>query len=228
MNNIDDNKKMLEKVKIEYSKIIKIVLVIIIVIALLFSIKFIYVFNVLKRNLKAELSLGNNYKIIYNEIHGDSKQEIQVYCKEDLKMIVSKTDDDSVSYSIPNENRYMTLYNINLKEKTYKKYENAMDLLFESYFKYFNTIRLTKIEDISLLKTSLEYINKIGREEYEGKNYIVLQNNGYKYWIDPETYYMKIKKYEDQITEYITIEKNTVTDKDMKIPDLSDYQEISN
>lgn len=225
MNNIDDNKEKLKKVKIEYSKIIKIILVIIIVIAVSFMIKFIYVFNVLKRNLKAESNFGNNYKIIYNEIHGDSKQEIQVYCKDDLKMIVIKTD-SNVSYCIPNERNYMDEYNLNLEEKTYRTYKNFADLPFESYYEYYTIMRVAKIENTNLLKTAFEYINKIGKEEYNAKKYIVLTNNGYKYWVDPETYYIKRKKYEDQITEYITIEKNTVTDKDIKIPDLSDYQEI--
>ncbi len=224
MNNIN-NKEELKKVKITYSKIIKIILVIILIIALLFMFKFIYVFNVLKRNQKAELSLGNNYKIIYNEIYGDSKQEIQVYCKEDFKMIVTKTD-SNVSYCIPNERNYVDEYNINLKEKTYRNYKNLADLPFESYYEYYVVMRVSKIGEASLLKTAFEYINKIERERYDGKNYIVLKNNGYKYWIDPETYYIKRKKYEDQITEYITIEKNTVTDKDMEIPDLSNYQEL--
>lgn len=238
------NIKELEKVRRKYLKlrntiltILGIIIAIIIVILIIFLYKYFPISKILKTNVMADL--GDNCKITY--YHNDEKTPIRIiYINDGLfKSVVPVISDAGKGAFINMGN--IDGYNYIINEidwndevesvKTYRKikvsdelpewYDETKINLLEGFYSGYPKIRF-----IDVAKFIIEEKGRIEREEYNGKEYIVLRRNKYaKAYINPETKLVEkivggTDQYKDEIN--IVIEKNAVTE-EIKLPDLTEY-----
>lgn len=219
--NIENNEDV-KKIKSKYKRIIKSASIILIIILLIFLINFIRTYSEFSKILKTNIAanLGENYKVItYTD--GNS---VHTYCKNGVKKIIRNIGKPSEIITIQTKDKS---YAIAESTKTYWDVQfthnevNKIDLISsifcdEEYLTPKDFIRVMLTEKV-----------KIDKEEYNGKDYIILNIDMIKIWVNPDTYYIEREIRFGEETQRI-IEKNVVTDKDVEIPNLEgyEYQEI--
>jgi len=216
-----ENNKEVKQIKKKYKKLKDILLIIIFIILVLLIINFIHDFIIFEKVVKnnAFVYLGENYKITSE----DNGQERIIYYKDGVrKGITRNKNNEVVSF---NDIAYLIMHD----EKQY--YTNDEMMLLhgsndgkENLFMYMGWSE-ESLDKIDILKTMITSFVRVGKEEYKGKQYITVQMNMYKIWVNPDTYYIEKENLDGQIGEK-TIEKNVVTDEDMQVPDLTEYKEI--
>lgn len=213
----------LEEVKTKYKNIIKTIIFLIILLVVFLVIKLIYTYNVVSRVFYSnyKIDFGDNYKIT---VYKGTEKKIQdiTYCKDNIRKIVRNLDEtECVIYCTKDK-----IYSIWPDSKAYECYDNSTK-------EDINKITLINYYAIGIngptskdIWDFIKYGNiRIGKEIDNNKEYITIQDDAYKLWVDKETYLIKKEKLNGQITENL-IEKDIVTDEDIKMIDLSEYSEI--
>lgn len=211
-----ENNEEVKKVKRQYKKILKIVLVILAICLVVVLINFIRIYLGFSKIMKANVAvdLGNNYKITTYEFGFP----VYVYFKDNVKKTVRNEGKDNEFIIYQTED---TAYGIMPKTKRYFDVElirsvNESDLIASmmwdrDYIDLKNFVRLMFTESV-----------KLGKEEYNGKDYITLTIDMIKLWANPETYYVeKELRHGEEISRII--EKDVIKDKDLEIPNLEEY-----
>lgn len=214
---MNDVNKELENVKSKYKKIIKIIVLLIILLIIFFSTKLIYTYNIISKILYTNynVDLGNNYKLT---VYKGKDREIEsiTYYKNNVKKTILNNDENHVGFCTNDK-----IYSIWKDSKVYECYDNPeKDNKKVSFINYYSLgINGPTSKDVWEF---ILYNNIKIQNEAEFK---VIEMNPYKLWVDKETYLIKKEKLWEQVREYI-VEKDVVTDEDIKLIDLSDYKEI--
>ncbi|MBP3596745.1 MAG: hypothetical protein J6J60_05035 [Clostridia bacterium] len=211
-----ENNEEVKKVKKQYKKIIKISLIILVICLGLFLINFIKTYLTFSKIMKSNIAinLGDNYKITTYEVG----VPVYVYFKDNVKKTVRNEGKDNEFIIYQTEDK---TYGITPKTKRYFDIElrrgvNEIDLISsmmwdKEYLDFKNFVRVMFTESV-----------RIGKEEYNGKDYITLTIGMIKLWVNPETYYVeKELRYGDETLRII--EKDVVKDGDIEIPNLEEY-----
>ncbi len=171
----------------------------------------LYLQNIVKKNLG--INLGNNYKLtrtsgnytttiyykdgIYNHIYSDNQKSI--YAKNE------------------------EIYQVDYLTKTYQKIELNSFLQPHVSLSLFNYFYFGEDEESlsfkSLLTTVYQANVKLSSETIHQQKYLTVSLKAFneKLWIHPDTYYIEKENMDGQITEQ-KLEKNVVTDEDIKTP----------
>ena len=164
-----------------------------------------------------EYDVGNNYKLISRSADGTInellyKDGIGCYNANNKGFIWE--DSNSKYMIIPEDKTYLSL------DKSAPPFGIAnTDITISSYF-------LTESgEKVNLFKTIFFNNIDIHEEKYGEYQCYVILYEGQKIWVDKETLFIIRNDYKGQSTEF-KVEIGTVTEKDIKLPDLSKYTEI--
>ena len=211
-----ENHEEVKVIKKQYKKMRNIILICLSIFIILFAIKFLHDFVIIHKVLKVNYAdLGDNYKITFYENQLQTPRYI--YYKDGI-----------TKYLLPNapSNIVITkdgyLYVIQTEKKTYTKFENVLGNskgVSLSYMSFGVDMDIQHILQFMILERC-----KVSKEEYKNQNYITLQFGMYKMWINPTTYYVEKEIFSGQVTEKV-IEKNVVTEEDIKMPNLEGYTE---
>lgn len=223
-NNDEKVLKKLEKQYTLYINIIKFIVFVALFILIIFLFKFCYTYIIVSKliNANAGIDLGNNYKITMDiswDLNGkEEKKSVVTFYKDNIKIEESLLDlknyyTPDFCYSVydsPEGTKYETLENQEDYQKT--------TLWGSSEFK--DEPSMKAIYVFQLIKSNVKI-----RHENLGKQKCLTLTlvSGNKFWFDNESL-LFVKNENSTITTLITIEKNVVTDEDVKLPDLSKYE----
>lgn len=220
-----NNQEELEKVKKQYNnyiKIIKIICVIILIVLGIILIKNIYRFVIVNKIVNANVcvDLGDNYKVTFYDIETNQKNYI-LYYKNNIK---KENTEDCQTFYTPKG-----MYVFFETNKVYSFNSDDVFILMSSLKNNFLTSEMfadERILKLNVIKSMMNKKYKIGKEEFQGEEYVTLDRGYYKYWLEKENYILKFKKTADKI-EKIEIEKNVVTDEDIALPNLNEYEKMN-
>lgn len=167
-------------------------------------------------NHNVNYEIGNNYKFITKS--GTYTQEL-IYKDGNGYLKVNK----DAGYWEDSNTKYMLLLN-DKKYLVLDKFEGPIGMA-DSTISIGAYILLGDVENFNLFKSVLTTNFDIHEEEYGTHQCYVILFDGHKIWVDKETMFILRQDYEGQTTEFF-VEIGTVTDKDIALPDLSNYTEI--
>lgn len=217
-------KDELEKVKSEYNKYIKIIKVLIIIFAIIGSI--ILVKNIFKLGIAFKLVQNNvwmdlvdNYKItVYDE---KTNEVIQTtYFKNNTTRVISGMTEHFITsdyldyWIVPEEKEYSII-----SEPFVKVIYNKKASLFVPGGSFSNEIYQKKVSIEEIMEHKL-YI-----EKYNDKQYIVSDLGYNKYYFDLNDFIVKYETRGNNLNRY-EIQTNIVTDEEVTLPDLSNYEKM--
>lgn len=223
---VEENKK--QNKQIDYLKrykrkmtILKSLIGIVVVCLVLFLGIKIYQWNLLSKifDHNVEYDVGNNYKLISRNADGTTIELLHKdgigYYNANNKGII--WEDSNSKYMIINENKtYLAL-----DKDTPPIGLTDTNITISAYF-------LTESSDKAYLFKTIFFNNiDIHEEEYGEHQCYVILFEGQKLWVDKETLFIIRNDYNGQSTEF-NVEIGTVTEDDIKPPDLSEYTEIRN
>ncbi len=232
------NIKELEKAKKKYLRLRNTVLIILgifLIILLSFFYKSIKISKILKDNIIADL--GDNCKVsfyyndetIANQIiyinNGLIKNVTPIITDVGLGELIIIGTIDGYNYIINdmmwNGEATKTYTKIKIDEIELEGYDITKINLLESFYS-----GSYKVSFLDVAKFIIEDKGRIEKEEYNGKEYIVLRRGEYaKCYINPETGLVEKMvggNDKNRTEKKIVIEKNAVTE-EIKLPDLSEY-----
>lgn len=219
----EEYKEEITTLKKKIKRIRIIILSIILLVVVLFIGNFTYTYNIYKKMLEhnVEYEINDNYKrTVIN------KGKVTTYYYKDGKYKMSNDFNNVVMWKDKDES-----YFINNETKTYFKDVGVMKKDITEYSKLYNLNYFMMLrEDINFKNVALMVLlerPKVKREEYNNVKYIVLSEDAYKYWINPETFFVEREGCDGDITE-TKIEKGVVTDRDVEKPNLTGYTFIEN
>lgn len=214
-------KEELNKVETKYKRLRKTVLIIILLILVIVLINISYKFIILRKTVdnNININVGSNYKLT----RGSEKQIVTTYVKDGIiKAIYDNKDFEHHKLITLVEGNTFHQIIISEQDKTYSKFEN------ENVVPVVNTVNLSshfwattdyKVTNISLLKEILKGRIEIKNVEYNGKKcYKIIDDTIYA-TVDKETFRILNDNGYD-----CKLEIGVVTDEDIKIPDLSEYE----
>ena len=201
--------------------ILKSVIGLVIIFILVFLGIKIYQWNLLSKifDHNVEYEIGNNYKLISKNADGTITELFYKdgYCYYNVNNKGIIWEGPNSKYMIiPNDKTYLTL-----DKSTPPTGLADATITIGDYF-------LTdSSEKVNLFKTILTNNIDIHEEQYGEHQCYVILFGGQKLWIDKETLFIIRNDYNGQSTEF-DIEIGTVTDDDVKMPDISEFTEIKN
>ncbi len=207
-----------EEVKIIKSKYKKMRLTILLILLtiLLFSIgnlliTALQVQNILQKNVAVDL--GNNYKLTRTY---DNRNTNITYYKDGIYHCVF-SDHKYGLYRKDNE-----IYNVMYETKEYQKSDLEDLFVYPSYVNLLNYLSVSK-EFVGSLKDIMLFVCqdnvKLHSEVINNQNYLVteIKASGSKWWVNTNTYLVEKEEHQGHIVEQ-KVEKNVVTDDDIKAP----------
>ena len=222
---IDENKK--QNKQIDYLKrykrkmtIFKSLIGIVAICLISFLAIKIYQWNLLSKifDHNVEYDAGNNYKLISRNADGTT---IELFYKDGIGYYNANNkgfiweDSNSKYMIIPEDETYLVL------DKSSPPIFADNKITIGAYF-------LTESgEKVNLFKTIFFNNIDIHEEEYGEYQCYVILFEGQKLWVDKETLFIIRNDYNGQSTEF-NVEIGTVTESDIKLPDLSEYTEFKN
>lgn len=213
----------LKNIKKKYKNYLKFIFIILLLLFIFFVIKFIYTYNIVSKILYTnyKVDLGDNYKItVYRG--KEKKIESTTYYKNNVRKIVKDMDGTvQIGYCVDDK-----IYSIWPNSKVYEYYKNeSEDEIKKISFINYHSIGINEPISNDVWDFVKNGKIKIGKEIEENTEYITMQSDAYKLWVDKETYLVRKEKLWGQITEKV-IEKDVVTDEDVEMMDLSEYEEL--
>lgn len=212
-----NNKQELEKLETKYNKyigIIKKILLIIIFVCIILLVRYGYVYSLMYNTIEANNSdkSKENCKITYSYTYKNEENNstIIVYCKDGIS--VMKVEDFFTEYYIDN--------------KKYSIYDTAIGKTYSiNDFENRNFETITTWERLLVVfnQTNSCFNANIDHEVLNGEKCITLEKNNEKNWYNAENYLL-VKKEEDKYTLDMKYENEVVTDEDISLPDLSEYE----
>lgn len=202
------NNKILKKVL----TILLFVVILIVIVAIgMFSYKVIVVKKIMDNNV--DVYLGNNYKIIKTFKDGNETKEEIIYYKDGIakqsaangKNCILRDENSVYIYSM-DEMKYYDLGNETIGVNLNENYNLLMNVMLSK----------EDVDSISkIIKLITDYGFSVGKNEVDGKEYIVLSINddAFDIYINKDTYICEMCQGETQ-----KVEVGTVTDEDMKRP----------
>ena len=213
----ENNKEELEKLETKYNKyigIIKKILLIIIFVCIILLVRYGYVYSLMYKTIEANNfdKSKENCKITYSYTYKNEENNstIIVYCKDGIS--VMKVEDFFTEYYI--DNKKYSIYDTEIV-KTYS----------------INDFENINFETITTWERLLAVFNQansclnanIGYEDLNGEKCITLEKNKEKNWYNAENYLL-VKKEEGNYILDMKYENGVVTDEDISLPDLSEYE----
>ena len=198
-------------------KIIIIVVIIIVILIILFSIKFYKINKII--NLIEENNKKLNYSYIDEDILENNFSRLFKHKGNILINITCEDVNDYIYYDLKSK----IVYNIDNENKVY--YKRTIDINDELKFPFYEFLT----SDHSL-KNKLKLVFEWKLTNYDNDRYEITTKDNYKIIFDKNTGIalrvtnMNPDKRTDKVVK--DFEYNSVTDDDVKLPDLSEYKEI--
>lgn len=211
---IKGSEEEVKKIKSSYKKLRRTILLILLFIVIVYMgnllITALRVQNVLQNNVAVDL--GNNYKFI-RTFNGRTNV---TYYKDGICNNVF-SDGKYGLYKKDNE-----IYQVMYETKEYQKINSENFLNISSTVSLLNYVAMDK-EYVDSLKDMIIFVYqanvKFDTETINSQKYLVIEMKafGEKLWINADTYLVEKEDMQGQVTEQ-KIEKNVVTDEDIKAP----------
>lgn len=212
MKKVENNNPEVKEIKAKYTKLRKNILIILLVLLVIFlvslSIKTLKIQSLFRANLSE--TLGDNYKMTRTDNGGSV-----IYFKDGIKLQRNREIAGTLSYEGKG-------YVINYETKEYWEIPLEVSIFTRENMVVSNCMSL-KSEDVNSFfkmawyviyaRMDLETENINGKECYT----ISADNSSMKIWFDKESKFIVREGYSGNIAD-ITIELETVTDEDMKLP----------
>ena len=223
--------KELEETKKKYLKFRDIIILILIIIFIVYSILILYKYFMIKKIWKANVGtdLGGNYKItIYRD--EDEKPDEYVYYRDGIKKYISENDEGQMhTFEIVTKNK---IYFINDETKTYFTINAEDNNYYPEKINMFNYTGIFEDDEeskFSIIDVIKDNTTKISKEGYDGKEYIVFEQNNNKMYLNLDTYIAEVIKrtYSGGNTLLrMKTEIGAVTEK-LELPDLEGYTDTT-
>lgn len=227
------NKEELENIKKQYNKymkFIKFVFLIILIALIIFILSFLYKLFIVNKFMDANIieDSTEGYKVTYyNDDTGEIlttryfKNRVQKYTYDDSDIYFTP-EGTYISTILNNEKAYHFQENILGNESS--KYLDISDAYYGTSYIYNKTnSKIRRFISISRNPNQL----KIRFENYKGNKYITIDQENFKYWLNPKTYVVCfIKTTSPKMMSRIEIEKGTVADEEIALPDPNIYKII--
>lgn len=197
-------------------KIVGIILAILLIILLIYCIRNIAIFNSFSK-----VQNVSNYAYAYTQ--GELVTEI--YCKDGISKEIWKDSDEIIAITWYNSHTKEAI-NINEKNKTAKKYISDRSQIFPVAEKIIETIlsNNTGGRIYSAITTFITTEEVDGIECYVLKPWTGVTSNTYYFSKENKTLEQAIIGIETPKTKFYNWKINEVTNKDISLPDLSDYE----
>lgn len=197
-------------------KIVGIILAILLVILLIYCIRNIVIFNSFSK-----VQNVSNYAYAYTQGEGVT----EIYCKDGITKQINKYQDEIIEIEWYNSYTKEAI-NINEKNKTAKKYISDRSQIFPVAEKIIETI-LSNNTGGRIYSAITTFITT---EEVDGVECYVLHpwrgiiSNTYYFNKETKTLEQAITGFDGPKTKFYNWKINEVTNKDISLPDLSDYE----
>lgn len=173
--------------------------------------------QIFEHNINYEI--GSNYKLI--ERSGSEGLTNETVCKDGTGY--AKLNNGTIIWEDNNSKLF-----INTNERKYFELDkNSPPIGMTDSIITIQTQNLFNIENKNeLIKRVLLNHIDIHEEEYRDRKCYVILYEGEKIWIDKKNLFIIRDDYQGKSTDY-TIEINTVTDEEVQLPDLQEYDKIN-